>query len=71
LNFGGLADEGAIFWVARVGFSLRLFFMQLLSLLLFFLPLRQYHAERLCNLLMQLAWKVVPRNDESSKGSEP
>jgi hypothetical protein len=57
--------------VAGVGFSLGLFFMQLRSLLLIFLPLRQYHAKRLCNLLMQLAWKVAPRNDESSKGSEP
>jgi len=57
--------------VARVGFSLGLFFMQLFSLLLIFLPLRQYHAERLCNLLMQLTLNVAPRNDESSKGSEP
>jgi hypothetical protein len=52
-------------------FFLRWFFMQLLSLLLIFLPLCQYHAKRLCNLLMQLAWKVALRNDESSKGSEP
>jgi hypothetical protein len=52
-------------------FSLGWFFMQLLSLLLIFLPLRQYHAKRLCNLLMQLTWKVAPKNDESSKGSEP
>jgi len=71
LDFGGLADEGAMFCVAKVGFSLGLFFMQLFSLLLIFFPLRQYHAERLCNLLMQLAWKLAPRNDESSKGSEP
>jgi hypothetical protein len=46
-------------------------FRQLFSLLLILLPLRQYHAEWLCNLWMQLAWKVTLRNDESSKGSEP
>jgi hypothetical protein len=46
-------------------------FQQLFSLLPILLPLCQYHVERLCNLWMQLAWKVTLRNDESSKGSEP
>jgi hypothetical protein len=36
-----------------------------------FLPLRQHLAERLCNLLMQCANKVVLRADENSKGSDP
>jgi hypothetical protein len=36
-----------------------------------FLPLRQCLAEFLCNLLMQLLWRMMPRSDEKSKRSEP
>jgi hypothetical protein len=70
LDGGGLADWGAFGMLVLV-FVLFDVFRQLFSLLLILLPLRQYHAERLCNLWMQLAWKVTLKNDESSKGSEP
>jgi hypothetical protein len=36
-----------------------------------FFSLRQHLAERLCNLLMQCASKVMLRADENPKGSEP
>ncbi len=36
-----------------------------------FFPLRQCMAELLCNVLMQLLWRVMLRNDENLKGSEP
>jgi len=36
-----------------------------------FFPLRQCLAELLCNVLMQSLWRVMLRNDENLKGSEP
>ncbi len=36
-----------------------------------FFPLRQCFAELLCNVLMQLLWRVMLKNDENLKGSEP
>jgi hypothetical protein len=42
---------GFVFLVFGHFFSLWLFFMQLLSLLLIFFPLRQYHVELLCKSL--------------------
>jgi hypothetical protein len=48
------------FWWARAA-----------QLVVDFLSLRQHLVERLCNLLMQCANKVMLRADENSKGSEP
>jgi hypothetical protein len=45
------------FWFFGHFFFLWLFFMQLLSLLLIFFSLRQYHAELLCKSLDAISTK--------------
>jgi hypothetical protein len=59
-GFGDVFLVCCSFWWARAA-----------QLVVDFLPLRQHLAERLCNLLMQCANKVMLKVDENSKGLEP